>query len=113
MVSSKVIAEVKHRYENLKERSIDPHGYSGVLFDIAFEIITADTYIAGIASKILDRESIEPEERALLSKPLLKDGHWWQRPTGEEFDIQECVEMIRVASSIEELREKCNQALSW
>lgn len=112
MVSSKVIAEVKQCYEVLTQQSLDPHNYTYPLFQVVFEIITADTFVAGIASKILDGESVEPEERVIASSPLLLEEHWWQCDDGQLFDIQEHTEVCQVALSIERLRKKCNEVLS-
>ena len=111
MVSSKDVAEIRQCFEELKHHSVDPHSYSGFLFDVVFEIITADTYIAGIASKILDGDFIEVWERLLLGKSLLIDKHWWQRPTGEVFDLKGHAYINEYAIKVERLREKCYQAL--
>jgi hypothetical protein len=51
MVSSEDLAGIRRCFEELKRQSVDPHNWKGLLFDVVFEIITADTYIAGIASK--------------------------------------------------------------
>ena|SRR5215470_4958760 len=112
MVSSKDVDEIRQCFDELKHHSVDPHNYSGLLFDVVFEIITADTYIAGVASKILDGEFIEVEERLLLGKSLLIDEHWWQRRTGEVFDMQDHADISEYAMKVERLREKCYQALA-
>jgi hypothetical protein len=112
MDSSEDLAGIRRCFEELKHHSVDPHNYKGLLFDVVFEIITADTYIAGIASKILDGEVIEAEERFLLGRSLLADKHRWQRPTGEVFDLQDHAEIGEYAIKVESLREKCHQALA-
>jgi hypothetical protein len=111
MVSPKDVAEIKQCFEELRHHSVDPYNYSGLLFDVVFEIITADTYIAGIANKILDKEFIEVEERFFLGKPLLVDKRWWQRPMGEAFDMQDHADISEYAIKVERLREKCYRAL--
>ncbi len=112
MVSPEDVAEIRQCFERLEHHSVDPHNYSGLLFDVVFEIITVDTYIAGIASKILDGEFIETEERLFLGKSLLIDEHWWQRPTGEVFDMQDHADISEFAVKVERLREKCYRALA-
>jgi hypothetical protein len=111
MVPAKVVEELKQLYES-EERVIDLHQYSGPLFDVVFEIITADTFVAGVASKIVDREVVTPEERAVVTTPLLLDNRMWRCDDGEKFDIQLYPEINRVAKSIESLRAKCQEALS-
>jgi hypothetical protein len=111
MVPAKVVEELKQLYES-EERAIDLHQYSGPLFDVVFEIITADTFVAGVASKIVDREAVTPEESAVVTSPLLLESRMWRCDDGEIFDIQPYPEIHRVATSIESLRAKCQEALS-
>jgi hypothetical protein len=111
MVSSKALEELRMCYGAVQQQSINISEYSGTLFDILFDIITAETYIAGIASKILDGEDVEPVERKLASKPFLIDGHLWQLDNGQIYDVQNPVEVCQYAVHIERLREKCHEIL--
>ena len=61
------VGEIRQCFEMLKDHSVDPHNYSGLLFDVLFEIITADTCIAGISSRTVDGEVIEVGDRFLLA----------------------------------------------
>jgi hypothetical protein len=106
------VGEIRQCFEELKRHSVDPHNYSGLLFDVVFEIVTADTYIAGIASRIVDGEVIEVGERFFLGKSLLIDKYWWQRPTGAVFDLRGHAGISEYAIKVERLREKCHQALA-
>lgn len=83
----------------------------GPLFQVVFEVITADTFIAGIASKILDGDPIEPRERVVVSSPVLIEERWWQCDNGQMFDVQEHTEIRKIAMNIERLRKKCNEVL--
>ncbi len=111
MVSAKVTAEIRHCYEALKEQRLDIHRYSGPLFDVVFEVVTADTFVAGVASKLIDRETVAPEERSVVTTPLLMEDRWWRCDDGQMFDLEPYPEIRRVATSIEGLRAKCNDAL--
>ena len=106
------VGEIRQCFEELKRHSVDPHNYSGLLSDVVFEIITADTYIAGIASRIMDGEVIEVGERPFLGKPLLIDKYLWQRFTGAVFDLRGHADISEYAIKVERLREKCHQALA-
>jgi hypothetical protein len=77
-----------------------------------FEIITADTFIAGIASKILDGDPIEPEERVVINNPVLIEDRWWRCDNGQMFDVYEHTEVRQVAMNVERLRRKCNEVLT-
>src|SRR5262249_10006476 len=106
------VGEIRQCFEELKHHSVDPHNYSGLLFDVVCEIITADTYIPGIASRIVDGEVIEVGERFFLGESLLIDKYLWRRPTGAVFDLRGHAGIREYAIKIERLREKCHQALA-
>ena len=112
MVSAKMIVEIKRKYQALSNKRIDIHQYSGPLFDVAFEITSADSFVAGVASKLLDRDSITREERILISTQVLLDGRLWRRDSGELFDLHSYAEIKDLAVSIENLRAICYEALS-
>jgi hypothetical protein len=88
MVSPKLIKEIRDLYDAVAELSLDIHEDSGPLFDVVFEIITADGYLAGIASKLLDRNTVTSEERAFVARPQLVDCGWWRCDDGQLFDIR-------------------------
>lgn len=110
MVSTRILKELRYLIES-NERAIDLHKYSDRLFDVVFDIITADTFVAGTASKILDRETLLPEERAIISKPLVISNGIWRCADGEMFDLRGYPEIYSVARGVEKLRAKCHQAL--
>lgn len=112
MVSSKIMIQIRDRFEVLAAHSLDVHEYSGRLFDVVFEIVTADTFVAGLASKLLDGGAVSSEERRFIDSPLLIEGHWWRCEDGQLFDIQPYPEVKVAAVAVEELRHKCNEALS-
>ena len=110
MVSPKVRNEIRERYEALAGQSLDIHKYSDRMFDVVFEIITADTYVAGVASKIIDGDTVTPDDWNFIGRPMLMEGRWWRCDDGQLFDIEQDPEIKLVASSIESLRHKCNDA---
>lgn len=112
MVSPKIIDEIRGLYEALTEQSLDIHEYSDRMFDVVFDIITADTYVAGVATKIIDGDPIAPKERNFIGRPLLMEDRWWRCDDGELFDIQRYPRVKLVASTVESLRHKCNDALT-
>ncbi|HLA11993.1 MAG TPA: hypothetical protein VJ023_15515 [Pyrinomonadaceae bacterium] len=112
MVPAKVLEELKQLYES-EERAIDLHKYTDRMFDMVFEIITADSFVAGVASKILDRETVTPEETAAISNPLLLESRRWLCDDGQTIDLQPYDEIHQVAISIERLRAKCKEVLEF
>ena len=112
MVSPQGMNEIRNLYETLANQKLDIHEYSNQWFDVVFEIITADTYVAGIASKLLGGDTIDPEEAAYVSQPMLIANRCWRCEDGRLFDINPDPKVKALALAIEGLRHKCNEALS-
>jgi hypothetical protein len=111
MVSTEMRAAVKLAFEALEDQKLDIHQYSPPLFDVVFEIFSADSFIAGIAGKILDRDRIVAEETAILDRPLLQDRRWWRLENGELFDLEPYQEVSTAANALDNLRARCKAAL--
>jgi hypothetical protein len=112
MVSSELIREIGKRYEALTQTSIELGKYSGLLFDLAFEITTAETFVAGVATKIIDHSRLTAEDRLIVGRPFMLEGRWWKCNSGGVFDLGEHPEISRAAVAIEELRATCERALN-
>lgn len=106
------MAELMKWYAAVKQQTIDPHDYSGTLFNLVFDVVTAETFLAGIASKVIDGDYVEPQERAIVGRPVLTEGRWWHSDSGQAFDVQKHDEIRQVASRIEALRVSCDNALN-
>ena len=111
MVSPKLAAEIKRGFEALQNQKLEIHDYGPPLLDVVFEIYTADTFVAGIASKLIDGDPVPQEERVVVASPLMIDGRWWRRDNGEQFDLEPHPEVRDAALEIEDLRIKCKAAL--
>lgn len=111
MASSKVLKELRQLYQNPQERLIELSNYSGAPFDVAFDITTEDTFIAGIASKILDGTGVSWEERQIIGDSRL-EGDRWRGDDDEFFDLGPYPEINAAAKRVEEFRAKCVEALS-
>jgi hypothetical protein len=110
MVSAKVLKDLSYLF-NSSDRAIDMTRYDDELSDVVFDINTADSFVAGVASKILDREDLLPEEQAFIRKALfLRDGIW-EDSDGKTYDLRAHGEIYSVALAVERLRKKCCEAL--
>ena len=78
MVSSKLIREIGKRYEALMQTSIELGKYNGALFDVAFEITTAETFVAGVASKIMDHNQLTADDKLIVGRPFMLESRWWE-----------------------------------
>ena len=111
MVSSKLIREIGKRYEALMQKSIELGKYNGALFDVAFEITTAETFVAGVASKIVDHNQLTADDKLIVGRSVMLESRWWKCASGSLFDLNEHPEISRAAIAIEELRAACERAL--
>jgi len=107
------MAELKRCYAAQKRQLIDPSQFSGCLFELVVDMITADTFIAGIASKLIDGDSVETPERSIVGRPLFTDGRSWHLRNGEVFEVEGTGEIWRLANVIEETRVACDKALQF
>ena len=73
MVPPKVMTELRKSYDAVRRSTIDPHDYEGPLFDLVFDLITTETFLAGIASKVIDGDLAIPQEGAVVRKPALTE----------------------------------------
>ncbi len=110
MVSSRVEAELRRSYEDLQARSINVNAYEGFWRDVAFDLVTVDAFIAGIVSRILDRDTISDQEKMILRHPWLV-GQRWDGHEVRKADLGEMPEMLHYAQTIEHARTLCLQAV--
>ncbi|MBX7151970.1 hypothetical protein K1X84_10045 [bacterium] len=73
------------------------------VYEVVFDIITADTFISGVATKILDSSRISIAEKTILDRPLL-DNFYWLSPDGRKVDISKFPQIIEYVAQIEKVR---------
>lgn len=110
MVSSKLEDHLKSMAIELSNQSISLYKYKGDDAEIAFDIVTSDTFIAGIADKLIERISLSTEETSLLEKKLLVNGEWFCND-GHTHSLNHLPELKKYAGKIEELRIICRKIL--
>lgn len=111
MVPSKIVSELNFFYETVKSQTITPHDYSGDDADIVFEIITAETFVAGIACTLLNLKSIKLNEKLILGNELMKNGEWLLE-NGGKFSLWHLTEVMEYAKNVEALRIACLKILN-
>jgi hypothetical protein len=112
MASAQLIQEIRDLFDTLSNQSLTVHHYSGRVFDAVFDITTADTFVAGVASRLIDGDAATIEEFGFIGEPMLTEGRWWRCNDGKLFDLEPYPEIKLVAGTIESLRQKCYEALT-
>lgn len=107
MVSSKVKRNLEIAFEDLANTPINLDSYSGKLLSVAFDVVTSDTFIAGIADKILSGDVVDSNDRIILAKPLIVDRVYWVDNTGQITDIKNDEMLFELARKIENVRKIC------
>lgn len=107
MVSPEAMKDLKAALEGLGSAFVDINSYSGELLAAAFDVYTTDTFIAGIADKIISGHMISDVDRAILAKPLIFDRVFWITSSGQTIDIKDDPLLLDLAQKVELLREKC------
>ena len=110
MRSTEMIDELRASLDVMRRTSVRAADFEGALFDVVFDILTADTFVAGIATKILDGESIPQNERVVVDRsPLVVKNSWIYE--GRPFDLSAHPTILAVARAVENTRALCCQII--
>ncbi len=111
MVRSKIIDhDLCNCYENLKTLPIYVNHYSGYASDLACDIATVDSFVAGILSRILEMDNISEQEIMLLRNPVLI-GLTWHGHQVKNANLSNYPDLLHSARAIECARVLCLKAL--
>ena len=97
---------LRELYDQMATSSVHAQDYRGAISDVAFDIITADSFLAGIASAIINRNSPDTVHLRSLKRSLL-EGTYWILTNGEKGDLLPYPELLRHARLLEEVRAQC------
>jgi hypothetical protein len=112
MIPFQLETDLRNCFEDLKTQPLNVNRYDGPEGDLAFDITTADTFIAGILSSILDRATISEQAKAVLRDPMLVGLTWRGRQTQDAY-LGDLPELLKNAEIIERARVLCLEALEW
>lgn len=102
--------EVRQLFDKLCDTRVNPGRFTRNLQSVAFELIDADTFIAGIASCLLDSEAVNASHASILRSPFL-EGTFWLSRDGCRTDLHPYPELLEYAQRVEALRRACAVSL--
>lgn len=111
MVSPKIKKELEELNKSLSVTSLDLFKYEGESFDVACEITTAESYIAGIADKIIEKSPLHESDWKILNRIFLVAGDNWLLEGVKAINLKTYPELLQLVEAIEKLRLKCLEAL--
>jgi hypothetical protein len=111
LVSSSAIERVRRAFFEVDEHQVELRDYQGATKAALFELVTGQSFLAGIATRILNREGVPEDDRAALVDPFLLPENRWRRPFGPCVDLTQ-PELVALARALERLRDACFVALS-
>jgi len=111
MVSSELKKRLEAELKDLSTTSIDLEDYKGELLNVAFDIYNSDTFIAGIADKILSGDIITKGDKNILAIPLIVDNTFWVKNNGQTIDLKNSRQLLTLAEKIENLRKICRNLI--
>ena len=97
---------LRRLFSQMKVGGIRIADYEGDLEDVVAEMFTKDTFIAGVASTLLDGKEVEEAYREILAAPII-EGTAWILPEGERNDLGEHPQLLRYAHLLDEVRTEC------
>jgi hypothetical protein len=93
-------------YRELRRSTFDVHDYKGRMFEAAFDLMTAETAVAGIADTLLTSGSVPREHVAILRNPILTDTRY-VLPDGTAVDLKPAPALLQHARLLDEVRRLC------
>ena len=97
-------------FDNLRRVKISPQNYQGALSDVVFDMVTADSFVAGVADHVISGQQIPHEHRDTIAQELLR-GNACVSQAGD-FDLTPYPELLEYARTIDETRQACLRASS-
>ena len=107
-IETRMKDEIQKLYNVLKKTPIDLFSYDGEMKDIAFDITLTDSYVAGIADRIVNNEPpLKNAELKSLHYPFVVDGQYWWFKKSRKVDLEPFPDLLKLATLLETLRIKC------
>jgi hypothetical protein len=103
-------SRLRQLFDQSSKTSVSVRKYQGQTADAAFEICTADTFVAGIASRVLEGQKPESAFLAILANPLM-NGTCWVMPDKQLVDLSATPELLQAARLVEDLRMECRKVV--
>jgi hypothetical protein len=106
MVSSEVTKRggLAQLLKRLQHTTIDVNSYTGRVAEVAFDLTTFDSFIAGLATRLVSGGAPTYEEQGLLKRELPLTGTVWTLDSGEKVDLVMFPELLAHARLVESLR---------
>jgi hypothetical protein len=106
MVPALEVTLLAQAFEELKSQTTRVQGRSGLESDVAFDMISTDSFLAGIATRLLKgKPRLSPEERKTLQNALSRNGAWLL--AGNEVPLRQWPELSRYGELLEKVRSYC------
>jgi hypothetical protein len=101
-----LISEVKEGYCHLSNTSIDPDRYENGVADVVCDILTVDSFVAGIAASIIEAAHVDHSDAVHLAREFLNE-NVWTTLAGSSFDLSEFPEILQHARLVVRLQNSC------
>jgi hypothetical protein len=93
-------------FDQLSKASIKARDYGGDLSDVVFDMLSAESFVAGVADRLLSGQQMLFEHRSVITDDLLR-GNAWISQSRAPFDLTPYPEVLEYARTIDETRKAC------
>lgn len=93
-------------FEKLRRAKLSPLDYQGALGDVVFDILSAESFVAGVAHRLLGGQQMLYEHGSVITDELLRDNAWISQ-CRVPFDLTPYPEVLEYARMIDETRKAC------
>lgn len=105
MVSSDPLrTKLRAAYGLLRQSALDVHGYKGPMFDAAFDLMTTESALAGIADTLISGSRVPQEHAGVLRTSVLSDDTRLNLSDGTTVDLSGTPVLLEHARLLEQIR---------
>lgn len=97
-------SKLKLLFDRLGRTKVKISTYPREMEDVVFDVIEMDTFIAGLASCVLENERIESDHLQLLRLHTIEDGSFWTLTDGSRVDLRPYPELLAYALTVHDVK---------
>src|SRR4051794_27142189 len=102
------INRLRELFDQMSSCRVRMQDYTGPISDVVFDMLTADAFLAGIATTLIDRAPLQSAHRLTLDAPLL-EGSMWVLADGRKIDLMAHPALLQYARVLDDMRVECQK----
>ena len=101
------MSKLERLFLRLQRSVVDTTTYKGLAAEVAFDLATFDTFVAGTARALLSGRAPTIQDGSVLQRSLPLKGSLWTTESGQQVDLTDFPELLAHATLLESVRKEC------